>query len=119
MLPVAVARSSSDVMYFRFYGRRHGFRTWDQYAESRKTLCSEVIGQVALPYQSDVRQLWCLVEFVRMRHRGRSPISTIVLLYPPSEQSELARYYVMLLFRPSVRLSVSTQYLDANISKTV
>jgi len=44
----------------------------------------------------------------------------VVLLYPPSERSELARYHVMLFsFRPSIRPSVNTQYLDANISKTV
>jgi len=41
-------------------------------------------------------------------------------LYPPSERSELARYHVMLFsVRPSFRPSVRTQYLDANMSKTV
>jgi len=47
-----------------------------------------------------------------------------ILLYPPSERSELARYHVMLFsFRlsvhPSICPSVHNQYLDANISKTV
>jgi len=32
-------------------------------------------------YQLDFRQLQCLVEFVRMQHRGRSLLSTIALLY--------------------------------------
>jgi len=42
-------------------------------------------------------------------------------LYPPGERSELARYHVLLFssFRPPVLPSVRTQYLDANMSKTV
>jgi len=47
-------------------------------------------------------------------------IIALLSLYPPSERSELARYHVILFsFRPSDRPSVHTQYLDANISKTV
>ena len=40
------------------------------------------------------------------------------LLYLPSERSETDRYTVLLAF-PSARPSVRTQYLDANISKTM
>jgi len=61
------------------YSWCHLFTPWDQWAESRKALCLEVVRQVAVPYKFDVRQLQCLAEFVRMRHRRRSLLSTVVL----------------------------------------
>ena len=53
------------------------------------------------------------------RHLGDTlfTIMNMFIIYPPSERSELARYHVILF--PSFRPSVRTQYLDANISKTV
>ena len=48
----------------RFYGWRHVSRNQNQ---ARFTLCLKEVRQVAVPYKQDVRQLQCLVEFVRMR----------------------------------------------------
>jgi len=82
-LPVADVARSSDcvaicyVMYFRFYGWRHVFIPWDQWAESSTTLCLEEVRQMAV--RLDVRQLQRLVEFVTTYHRGLSLLSTIRL----------------------------------------
>jgi len=46
--------------------------------------------------------LQCMVEFITMQHQGRSPLSTIDLLYPPSERSERG-YTVMLAVLLSFR----------------
>jgi len=61
MLPVALALSSPSSVV----------------PVSSVTLCLEEIA--GWRYQLDVRQLQCLVEFVRMWHRGRSLLSTIAL----------------------------------------
>jgi len=51
---------------------------WDQWARINWTaLCLEEFARWR--YQLDVRQLQCLFEFVRMRHRRRSLLSTITL----------------------------------------
>jgi len=74
------------VMYFRFYGWRHVFIPWDQWADGLRQ--NKVAGQTykfdsaeAANIESNVRQLQCLVEFITMRHRGRSLLSVIALLW--------------------------------------
>ena len=69
------------VMYFRFCGWRLVFIPWDQWA----TIKHDVIFRRSSPgggtsWTSRQLGLQCLVEFIRMRHRGRSLLSTIDLL---------------------------------------
>ena len=47
--------------------------------ESSTTLYFKEVLQVAAPVCLRIRQLQCLVEFIRMRHRGRNLLSTIAL----------------------------------------
>jgi len=48
--------------------RKLGERLWKK---TNRHICIEEVRQVVVPYQLDVRQLQCLVEFVAMRHRDK------------------------------------------------
>jgi len=49
--------------------------------DQRRTLGLEEVRQVALPYQLDIRQLQCLVEFIRMQHPGEGGWNLLSSIY--------------------------------------
>ena len=53
----------------------------------------------------DVRQLQCLVEFVRMRHRGRSLLCTIVLFYKRVNCTQCCRTRLILFSALKIHMS--------------
>jgi len=65
------------VMYFRFCGWHHIFMPWTSGPESSTTLCLEEFAR--WQYQLDVKQLQCLVEFIRMQCWGWSLLPMIAL----------------------------------------
>jgi len=82
--------------------------------ELSTTLRLEEVRQVAVPVGCQTTTVFDQVH--QSAARGRSLLSTIALLYPPSERSETGGYIVFLAF-PSV--CAHSYYLHANISKTV
>jgi len=81
MLPVAVALSSSNGIVICYVlpvlRMRSCFLPCGQWAESSTTLWLEEFARWR--YQMDIKLLQCLADFVRMRHWGRSLLSTIAL----------------------------------------
>jgi len=65
--------------YFRFSGWRHIFKLWDQWTRiTHDVRNTEKFVMVLVERQDNYRP--CLDEFIRLRHWGRSLLSTIALL---------------------------------------
>jgi len=86
MLPVTVARSFSDGVAIRYVGLLPVLRITSCFmpcggpmGRMKHDVIFRRVRQVALPGWTS-GQLQCLVEFVRMRHREESLLSTIALL---------------------------------------
>jgi len=85
MLPVAMARSSSDGVTIGYVlpvlRMTSCFHSVKPVGRIKHEVIFRRVRQLEVPdYQLDVRQLQCLVEFVRMQHRKRSLLSMVFLL---------------------------------------
>jgi len=71
MLPVAVARSSSDDIAIRYVLPVLWMTSYFHIMGPITRMKHYVVQKFAIRYQLDVRQLRCLFEFARMRHWGK------------------------------------------------